>query len=79
MISMAFDKIDPEGTGEVALAHLANCYCADKHPHVLSRRKSPEEVFDTFMTGMTLKANGDVLSRAGFVDYYADINFCVPA
>lgn len=31
------------------------------------------------MTGMTLKANGDVLSRAGFVDYYADINFCIPS
>lgn len=28
---------------------------------------------------MSLKANDNMLSRAGFVDYYADINFCVPA
>lgn len=38
---MAFDKLDPEGTGCVSLKHLSDTYCANKHPHVLSRRKSP--------------------------------------
>lgn len=31
------------------------------------------------MDGMQLKADGDNITRAGFVDYYADINFCVPS
>ena len=30
------------------------------------------------MTGMTGKSENGKVSRGGFVDYYADINFCVP-
>ena len=45
---------------------------------MISRRKSPEEVYATFQNGMARKAENDCVSRAAFVDYYADINFCVP-
>lgn len=30
------------------------------------------------MNGMTGKSENGKVSRGGFVDYYADINFCVP-
>lgn len=78
LISQAFDKLDPEGTGAASLDCLSNNYQADKHPHVLSRRKAPEEVYSIFLNGMTRKAENGKVSRAAFVDYYADINFCVP-
>lgn len=76
---MAYDKLDTEGNDSVSLETMTNCYNASKHPHVISRRKSPEEVFDIFCVGMSLKSENGTVARAGFVDYYADINFCVPA
>lgn len=56
LISQAFDKLDPECTGCAPLEVLCNNYCASSHPHVLSRRKAPEEVFAIFQAGMSKKA-----------------------
>lgn len=55
-----------------------NAYHVKCHPHVVSRRKSPEEVLDQVRSGMCRKVVNDVVSREGFVDYYAELNFCIP-
>lgn len=79
LIGAAFDKLDPNNLGSVPLQTLIDLYCAENHPHVLSRRKNSQAVKEQFVDGITRKAVDNYVSRQNFVDYYAELNFCVPA
>lgn len=78
LISQAYDKLDPENTGNVSLDHVIANYNPKGHPHVLSRKKTPEYVYNAFVNGITRKAVDGNVSKQEFVDYYAELNFCVP-
>ena len=41
LIAQAFNKLDPNNEELVCFKHVISCYNPLKHPHVLSRRKSP--------------------------------------
>lgn len=78
LIAAAYSKLDPKGTNSVCLKTLISSYCAEQHPHVLSRRKQLEDVRNEFASGITRKAVDNNVSRQEFVDYYAELNFCLP-
>lgn len=44
LIGAAYDKFDPSNTNDVSLQTLISAYDVRKHPHVLARRKKPEDV-----------------------------------
>ena len=49
LVLKAFKNVDKVGTGEVSLKDLASFYSASCHPEVLSKRKSPEAVYNDFL------------------------------
>ena len=49
LVLKAFNNVDKTGTGEVSLKDLASSYSASCHPEVLSKRKSPEDVYNDFL------------------------------
>ena len=53
------------------MEHLLNNYNPNKHPHVLARKKTCEDVKGFFMNSMERKAVDEQVSREAFVDYYA--------
>lgn len=79
LVGFAYDSIDRNNQGSVSLTILENENIYGKHPHVLSRLKSPEQIKSEFMSGISRKAdkNGRV-DKKGFLDYYAELNFCIP-
>ena len=63
LINQAYNKLDSENAGAVSLDTMSQNYNAKQHPHVLSRRKSPQEVMGIFVNGMARKAEGDAVKR----------------
>jgi hypothetical protein len=79
-IQNAFQFLDYRRKGELDLEELLRKYQAHYHPHTATRKKSPQEVAQEFETGIKLKSgNQKTLTEKEFLDYYQDLNFCVPA
>jgi len=79
LIGEAFAKLDQDNAGKLSMDQMLNSYNAKSHPHVLSRLKAPEDAKGFFMNGMERKADADQqVSKEGFIDYYAELNFCIP-
>jgi hypothetical protein len=58
---------------------LISNYNPTNHPHSLTRKKDPESIKNDFDHAIAKKAcpKGRV-TQAAFVDYYAELNFCIP-
>lgn len=79
LIGQAFDCLDSKCEGAVSLQCLECAYNAEQHPHCLTRRKSPETIKSEFISAICRKANSEgKVTKEAFVDYYAELNFCVP-
>lgn len=78
LVGQAYEKLDPHNTDAVAFEHMLAVYNPTQHPHVLSRKKSPQEVREFFETAMGRKVVGGHVTRPAFVDYYAELSFCIP-
>ena len=58
---------------------MINAYKAEAHPHALSRKKDPQAIKDEFASAINRKADASgYVTQAAFVDYYAELNFCIP-
>jgi hypothetical protein len=79
VINQAFEVLDKKHENSLTLEQLTKSYNPQNHPHALSRKKSPEDIQAEFVNAISRKAdeNGRVSQKA-FVDYYAELNFCVP-
>lgn len=49
LVQLAFAKIDRDGSGEVEPAEVVGAYNADKHPDVISGKKTADEVLREFL------------------------------
>jgi hypothetical protein len=70
-----------DGKKEKALpvAFLIAHYNPSNHPHALTRKKDPETIKNDFNQAISQKADSKgAVSQAAFVDYYAELNFCIP-
>lgn len=79
VINQAFEVLDKKHEYSLTLEQLTKSYNPQNHPHALSRKKSPEDIQAEFVNAISRKAdeNGRVSQKA-FIDYYAELNFCIP-
>jgi len=77
-VSQAFNKVSG-GAECVTLEELLGSYNASAHPRVKTREKPSGQVFDEFKAAITNKsADGKTINMTAWIDYYADLNACVP-
>ncbi|XP_055252076.1 calcyphosin-2 isoform X8 [Moschus berezovskii] len=71
----AFMKLDFNKTGSVSIIDIRKCYCAKKHPQVISGHSTEEEIKSSFLE--TLKdacSKSDEVSYGEFEDYYEGLS-----
>lgn len=56
---------------------LESKFSAASHPRVRTRDKTAETVFNEFSSGLRSRT-ARVVDEAAFIDYYADLNACLP-
>jgi len=79
VVKYAYQMLDSEGTGQLSLTDLVSRYNAANHPRVKLREKKTENIADEFYTGLSYRAGGDAVTEDVFLNYYADVNACLPA
>lgn len=52
LVQNAFKVLDKDKSGQLPLDHLKEIYNASKHPDVIARRKTEEEVFTAFLDNL---------------------------
>lgn len=74
LINSIYDKLDPAGLDAVDPQKILTYYNAKRHPDVVSRRRTPNDVFQEFVD--TFDVGGEIVgkvTRAEFVRYYKNI------
>ncbi|XP_055252070.1 calcyphosin-2 isoform X2 [Moschus berezovskii] len=74
-VRKAFMKLDFNKTGSVSIIDIRKCYCAKKHPQVISGHSTEEEIKSSFLE--TLKdacSKSDEVSYGEFEDYYEGLS-----
>ncbi|XP_032710650.1 calcyphosin-2 isoform X4 [Lontra canadensis] len=74
-VRKAFMKLDFNKTGSVPITNIRKCYCAKKHPQVISGHSTEEEIKLSFLE--TLKDAGsksDEVTYGEFEDYYEGLS-----
>ncbi|XP_038170924.1 calcyphosin-2 isoform X2 [Arvicola amphibius] len=74
-VRKAFMKLDFNKTGIVSVIDIRKCYCARKHPHVISGQSTEEEIKSSFLE--TLRdacSKSDEVSYGEFEDYYEGLS-----
>ncbi|XP_075810318.1 calcyphosin-2 isoform X1 [Microtus pennsylvanicus] len=74
-VRKAFMKLDFNKTGIVSVIDIRKCYCARKHPHVISGHSTEEEIKSSFLE--TLReacSKSDEVSYGEFEDYYEGLS-----
>ncbi|XP_073940056.1 calcyphosin-2 isoform X4 [Castor canadensis] len=77
-VRKAFMKLDFNKTGIVPMIDVRKCYCAKKHPQVISGHSTEEEIKSSFLE--TLKgacSKSDEVSYGEFEDYYEGLSIGV--
>ncbi|XP_059539644.1 calcyphosin-2 isoform X1 [Myotis daubentonii] len=77
-VRKAFMKLDFNKTGSVPIIDIRKCYCAKKHPQVISGHSTEEEIKLSFLD--TLKeacSKSDEVSYGEFEDYYEGLSIGV--
>eukprot|EP01060_Flectonema_neradi_P038554 TRINITY_DN8132_c0_g1_i1.p1 TRINITY_DN8132_c0_g1~~TRINITY_DN8132_c0_g1_i1.p1 ORF type:complete len:551 (+),score=104.17 TRINITY_DN8132_c0_g1_i1:136-1788(+) len=73
IVKMAYSKLDKTGDGVVNFEDMAKAYDVTKHPDVLSKEKTPQEVYQEFMEDWDKNADGTITLEE-FIDYYGDLS-----
>ncbi|XP_065790175.1 calcyphosin-2 [Muntiacus reevesi] len=74
-VRKAFMKLDFNKMGSVSIIDIRKCYCAKKHPQVISGHSTEEEIKSSFLE--TLKdacSKSDEVSYGEFEDYYEGLS-----
>ncbi|XP_044082679.1 calcyphosin-2 isoform X2 [Neovison vison] len=74
-VRKAFMKLDFNKTGSVPITNIRKCYCAKKHPQVISGHSTEEEIKLSFLE--TLKdacSKSDEVTYGEFEDYYEGLS-----
>ncbi|KAM4883195.1 calcyphosin-2 [Thomomys bottae] len=77
-VRKAFMKLDFNKTGAVPVVDMRKCYCAKKHPQVISGQSTEEEIKSAFLeTMITVCRKSDEVSYSEFEDYYEGLSLGV--
>ena len=75
LVDAAFDALDYEGEGSVALTDVVQAYDAARHPEVLAGARTREAAKREFLE--TFEVDGDRASLQNFREYYANVSAAV--
>ena len=74
LVHKAFGKIDLDGSGEVTPNEVVKLYNADKHPDVISGKKTRDQVLREFLDTFDVGGVKDgIVTRKEFENYYTNI------
>lgn len=74
-VNMAFTILDKDGSGEVETQEIASAYDASKHPEVLAKRKTANQVLREFLDTFDVGGVKDgKVTRQEFQNYYHNIS-----
>ena len=80
-VQAAFNKIDKDQSGCLDLVDIRDLYKAERHPDVISGKKTPDQVLieflETFEVHHNLSNNSSAdgtVTLEEFIDYYANIS-----
>lgn len=65
--------------GDMTVEWLEAHFNAAKHPRVWTWDKTTDQVFMEFSNGLRARVGTGVVSEDAWVEYYADVNACLPA
>ena len=78
IVKKAWQKLSG-GATTCSLRKICGMFNAPAHPRVASREKRAENVMSSFVELMSEKASNGEVSEEAFIDFYADVNACLPA
>ncbi len=74
LVNMAFHILDKDDSGEVTFQEIANVYDASKHPAVIARTKTAQQVLIEFLGTFEVGGVKDgIVTKAEFINYYANL------
>lgn len=73
-IKAAYDKLDVNKDGQVTLADIAQIYDASEHPEVKEGKKTPDQVFQEFMSQWDTQEADGIVTFAEFCEYYEGVS-----
>ena len=74
LVNMAFHILDKDDSGEVTFQEIANVYDASKHPAVIARTKTAQQVLIEFLGTFEVGGVRDgIVTKAEFINYYANL------
>ena len=73
-IKAAYDKLDVNKDGRVTLADIAQIYDASEHPEVKEGKKTPDQVFQDFMSQWDTQEADGIVTFEEFCDYYEGVS-----
>ena len=79
VVKYVWQMLDSENTGALDLQFLVSNFKAENHPRVKLREKKEETVLAEFEAGLNFRAGDNPVTEEVFLDYYADVNACLPA
>ena len=79
VVKYAWNTLDKKGDKRIPFDTLAQMYQSQAHPRVRTREKKPETVYNDFIACLGEKVKGENVTENDFIEYYADINACLPA
>ena len=79
VVKYAWNTLDKKGDKRIPFDTLAQMYQSQAHPRVRTREKKPETVYNDFIACLGEKVKGGNVTENDFIEYYADINACLPA
>lgn len=79
VVKHAWQYLDPLGSKRLSMSSLMSKYNAGDHPRVRTREKKIESVYAEFEQCMGARSQSGFISESAFIEYYADINACLPA
>ena len=73
LVKLAFSRLDRDGSGRVPFSELAEIYDVYKHPAVMAKESTPEEVMQEFIEDWDRNCDGTITLEE-FIDYYGDLS-----
>lgn len=78
IVKQSWQFLDRHKRGYVEVVQLRQLYNDLKHPRVLTREKTREEVRQEFENALQKYSQGQVLTEEGFLTYYASLSATIP-
>jgi calcyphosin len=73
-VRQAFTRLDKDGSGIVDVGDILKLYNASKHPDVIAGRKTPEDVFNEFLSTFETDSRDGRVTFDEFKTYYTNLS-----